>query len=223
MRVLYPSAHHDRFAHSLGVFYLGNFLFTSIKENSENLFQFDSNEWKRYQKSFEIACLMHDCAHAPFSHTFENYYLYQKAEIIKNKLYAFFANDPDFQKDLVEASSQSHELISTLVMLERYEAKIIENDGDPQLCARMILGCQYITSDKLNNKFSNRLIMLLNGTSIDVDSLDYIQRDTWASGVSNANIDYRRLLTSLMISPDKHGIPILTLKKQALSVLSSIS
>ena len=34
MRPLYPSAHHDRFVHSLGVYYLASLAFHHIKKNT---------------------------------------------------------------------------------------------------------------------------------------------------------------------------------------------
>ena len=58
---------------------------------------------------------------------------------------------------------------------------------------------------------------------MDRHTLDYIQRDSWASGVSNVDIDYARLLSSIMIKPDSQGIPKIMFKKNVLSVLGNIS
>lgn len=51
--------------------------------------------------TFEIACLMHDCGHSPFSHTCEEYYNYsdtaeagKKAEELLKQL-----TDDQFRKD----------------------------------------------------------------------------------------------------------------------------
>ena len=38
MRVLYPTAHHDRFAHSIGVYYLGQLAFSYLEKNSKDFF-----------------------------------------------------------------------------------------------------------------------------------------------------------------------------------------
>lgn len=82
MRDLYPSAHHDRFIHSIGTYYIGQMMGEQIKKNN-----FDFNDLLNKAnilnsegeskinsviKNFEVACLLHDCGHAPFSHTFEN-------------------------------------------------------------------------------------------------------------------------------------------------------
>ena len=82
MRILYPSARHDRFIHSLGTYYLGHKAFECFKRNIQRSYQnlngvenyfkvYDNNEinekfWDKCQFLFEIACLLHDCGHAPF-------------------------------------------------------------------------------------------------------------------------------------------------------------
>ena len=64
MRVLFPAAHHDRFAHSLGVYHLGKIAFDNLSKNSDSTYNLE-----QFRSTFEIACLLHDCAHAPFSHS----------------------------------------------------------------------------------------------------------------------------------------------------------
>lgn len=165
---------------------------------------------------------MHDCGHSPFSHTFEHYYLYQKEEKIKNELAVYFESDINFSEDFISASPQAHEKISALVLLKRFYKQLESNNASPKLAARMILGCRHENESDLLRKFENKLISLLNGSGIDVDTLDYIQRDSWASGVSSVDIDYNRLLSSLMIKPDITGIPQIVFKKNVLSVLDNI-
>ncbi|GHT64321.1 dGTP triphosphohydrolase [Bacteroidia bacterium] len=225
MRILYPAAHHDRFIHSLGVFYLGKTAFSHLEANSRNFFsEITQEQWDKYRTTFEIACLMHDCGHSPFSHTFEDHYLFQKEENIKNQILSYFENEPAFSKEYDSASPASHEKISALLLLSVFFEKIKTYSASPQLAARMIMGCKYESPKNLFEKFENRLISLLNGSGIDVDSLDYIQRDSWISGVSNVEIDYQRLLSSIMIKPDDHGRHIqIVFKKGALSVLENIS
>lgn len=212
MRVLYPSAHHDRFSHSLGVFYLGQLAYGYLEGNSEIL-----KDKEELKKSFELACLLHDCAHAPFSHTFEKHYERNKENDLPNRLIRL-VTEPSFSKDLDNFSPSAHEIVSSIVVLELFSKYIADLGGDLNLIARMITGCKYSSTDK---GIENCLISLLNGFAIDVDKLDYIIRDTWASGVNNIKIDERRLLSSLIIRKDKDGIYKIFFKKHALNVIKN--
>ena len=71
MRPLYPAAHHDRFVHSLGVFHLGQRIYANILKNTRDGELSNLLKQDRFQNTFLIACLMHDCGHAPFSHPLE--------------------------------------------------------------------------------------------------------------------------------------------------------
>lgn len=225
MRVLYPTAHHDRFAHSIGVYHLGALAFDYLQKNTYSFYgdAIDDDTWLFLKNTFLIACLMHDCGHSPFSHTFEHFYLYNREEKIQDELATFYTDEPSFIDDLIAGSPASHEKISALIVLTKYYDVIKSNNASPELVARMIMGCKYEMGESFLDKFKNKLVSLLNGAGIDMDSLDYIQRDSWASGVSNVNIDYQRLLSSIMIMPDKNDIPQIVFKKQVLSVLENIS
>lgn len=76
-RVLYPSARHDRFIHSLGVFGLARECFGTLIENvTEDLgMKLDENLVEKWKYTFLYAALLHDIGHAPFSHTFEPFFL----------------------------------------------------------------------------------------------------------------------------------------------------
>lgn len=212
MRVLFPSAHHDRFIHSLGVYHLGKIAFTHLKENSEDLLASEI-----FEHSFLIACLLHDCAHSSFSHTFEKYYVFNKRDEINKRLFSLIQNDEEFQTDYSQISPSPHELVSAIVAVECFGEKIKRIGGDPSLVVRMILGCKYNS-----NKVENCLISFLNGTAIDVDKLDYIIRDSWVSGVNNVKIDDERLLSSTLIRRDSDGVFKIYYKKHALSVIKNV-
>ncbi len=80
MRMLYPNAKHDRFSHSLGVFYLGNKASNSLLEKFKlethwNVFdKEEDNEkfWIKNEVLFLLACLLHDIGHTPYSHSLES-------------------------------------------------------------------------------------------------------------------------------------------------------
>ena len=227
MRTLYPAAHHDRFIHSLGVFHLGQKVYSSLTNTAIN----DGSSIagilndQKLQNTFLVACLMHDCGHAPFSHTFENFYNYTKAkgsERVYNRLYGCF---PDGSFTISGSFKPApHEAFSAVVFKEFYTQALRDNniDCDIELAARMITGCTYPSADTPEKEVHNQLIGLLNGDAIDVDKLDYILRDTWASGVSNASIDVERLISAMMLRTSANDQIELCYHKSALSVIQSV-
>ena len=232
MRVLYPSAHHDRFIHSLGVYHLGKMAFAHLRTNTQrrpNIYEelsISSEQWERYEQTFHLACLLHDCAHAPFSHTLEDQYA--KDDSLDKEL-SQLANCADFTKDLQSCSAAPHEKTIAILVLSEFSEKLAGSEYKccPCLVARMILGCIHHSHTRCNatltneEGFENCLIQLLNGEAIDVDKLDYILRDTWASGVDNASIDVERLLGALILTHIGADFPRLAFGSQALSVLQS--
>ncbi len=229
MRVLYPSAHHDRFVHSLGVYYLGSIAFDHLCKNAiscRGLKKIKRDQWQAWRHSFLIACLMHDCAHSPFSHTFEKYYDRDLSRPLRDDL----ARLSHLKKEVDELPpSAEHEKVSAILVLKVYKNaihKIMEARGlgdytDVNLIIRMITGWDFSMRNTVNQEIESCLIRLLNGTTIDVDKLDYIIRDTWASGFNNTTIDVNRLLSALTISTF-NGRRVLAFNKSALSVIQNV-
>ncbi|WP_165253993.1 HD domain-containing protein [Adlercreutzia sp. ZJ304] len=233
MRPLYPAARHDRFIHSLGVFHLGNRAFKAIRRTlpqdlKESLPEPCGEEgwWDKRYYLFILACLLHDCAHAPFSHTLEKYYGLERDangefSRLDSEVVNEFGNRQGFKCDFLSSELKGrgaeHEKMSCL-LVSRYFRSSIERifehlkeigylsddfstvgDDDVALMARMIIGCPYSSEVTAERSLDNCFISLLNSSSIDVDGLDYTMRDTQSSGMNNWNIDYERLLASLRI------------------------
>ena len=218
MRVLYPCAHHDRFAHSMGVFHLGGMAFHYLRRNSADNVKLDIKTWDRLKATFRIACLLHDCGHAPFSHTFEKYYdLKSRLDpVLMRKMHG-----AAFRQDYEHCSPNPHEKASAIILLARYAPAIKKHGADPKLAARMIIGCLHRGPKNIQEKIENCLIQLLNGKAFDVDKLDYTARDTWASGVNNSSIDIQRALAALRVRKHEDRY-VLAFGKSALSVIQSL-
>jgi uncharacterized protein len=224
MRPLYPSAHHDRFAHSLGVFYLASVAFQRIRENTPSTLVVPS-DLDAYENDFLIAALMHDCGHAPFSHTFEEFYnRHGRAEsFLLDRVDARFREDCKLNYESSGKGPADHELFSAGIFLKHYGEMFrrVFPSRDPIVVARMITGCSHPFPKSTQEKIENCLIALINGPAIDLDKLDYILRDTWASGANNVTIDVHRLLSALGISAyDSRLVPVFS--KSALSVIQSV-
>lgn len=227
MRILYPSARHDRFIHSLGTYFLGHKAIVNFRENvkrsygenSDDRFDHyniittdkDVNEafWDYCQFLFEIACLLHDCGHSPFSHTLEFHYdMPVKGQKTLNEKLNEYNGSRAFSQDF-KGQGSPHERMSALLvctdfqngiqdLLKKYSLSIPQFGEPVEFVVRMIIGCKYKQETHIN-QIKNCLIELLNSNSIDVDSLDYIIRDARLSGVDNMSIDVERLLNSLTL------------------------
>lgn len=170
---LYSSAVHNRFVHSLGVYYLGEragkTLVEEIKKKLKGDFD-DHQALDRIYKIFCLACLLHDVGHAPFSHTGEEFYLDERQgyEII-HTLLKEQVNCCDFAKDVPSLKTDSaapHEIMSAVVGLKEYSS-FFRNDEERGFFARCITGYRYSLKTKLNS-IRNCFIQLLNSKVIDV-------------------------------------------------------
>jgi len=217
---LYSSAVHNRFVHSLGVFHLGGIVAKTIKEDEEKLEGIENID--RFLELFELACLLHDLGHAPFSHTGEEYYLKDGTrEELHNNIIEL-TEDADLQKEIEKRNFKAapHELMSVIVALRKYAA-LFNCAEEKSFFARCITGYKYfIKTDKLHS-FLNCLISLLNSSVIDVDKLDYLIRDAYITGFETVAVDYERLLRSIRIRDIKDTYEIVFVKG-AISVIENV-
>lgn len=184
MEALYPSATHKRFTHSLGVYHLAKKAFAKFKNNVSVAYPhiYESikhknisdceDVWRRWELLFQLAALLHDCGHSPFSHTLE--FVYDLAEengekeLDKKLLDGMNINfKMDFAKGQDGHCGKQHERMSALYIktddysgfrskIEKllisymqlftddniYSTKENMND-DLEFMMRMIIGCRY--------------------------------------------------------------------------------
>ena len=218
---IYPSALHNRFTHSLGVFWLGNIAFEALLNNSSKeikaLTQKDKEDTRR---TFIMACLCHDLGHSPFSHTGEKFY---DAPKISKELSTSIANRC-YKKDTKNGQTvvgKQHEIMSALLSINKFGTFI----PDHAFFARCIIGLKYKNINTATKIEKRRLpiyqscIELLNSSIIDVDKLDYLVRDSYMSGYSSISIDYKRLLGGVFVNDGEYPVGY---EKSSLSVLENV-
>lgn len=244
MRCLYPSARHDRFVHSLGTYHLAKMAISAINSSEVIVINTDEdnskvdtkkirkanlpkkNVRKSFNFTFEMAALLHDIGHSPFSHTLEQYfeYFYQECEVKKLHIRDIFFSTMDtlietninenhitFKDDCIESKASPHEISSCIIIIKHFKGIINElarkksdqrgSDIDFCFLTRCILGALY-SEKNIENDYKNCLIKLLN-SSIDVDKLDYISRDSKISGYDNTSVDTSRLINSFALALNK--------------------
>ncbi len=244
-RVLYPSARHDRFVHSLGTYHLatlfGERFISNIKEDL-----LIKTDYPNERKTFRYAALTHDIGHAPFSHTTEDFFKLRQTKTNEPYIHAELQEavctyikglhlKPEeksqriktFTADFAGNSAKPHEIISAILSIRLGEEYLpADTDCDLELAARMITGCVYsyecqdsiITDIGIRNCF----ICLLNSSAVDVDKLDYITRDTMMTGFNTVTVDIKRLAGSVTAIKDENDCIRPAFRKNALSVIDNV-
>lgn len=197
VRAIYPCARHDRFTHSLGVYHVGTKIVDHLRPQISKIKPLDKNQIEIITKSYLIACLLHDIAHAPFSHTFEKYYGARKG------LYEELCNSLGVKLNLTTLQVEEikeHEYASAILVADKFKDAITSQDklgGDREFICRMIIGASYPT-DNAFHQVCNCFIKLLHG-EVDADRLDYACRDIWSSGYKSVSIDINRVIHAMHI------------------------
>lgn len=225
---VYPASLHNRFTHSLGVFYLGkkasDYVLEDFKNVHKDFYESNIEEIEVIHNTFILACLLHDVGHSPFSHTGEKFFF----EKVKDGTYLIWlllldiVADEKFSRDANTLTGAPHEIMSAYISLKYLIGTRQEEPRlkiDKSLFARSIIGLKYADSDEISS-LKNCFIDLLNSQTIDTDRLDYLIRDSYMSGYNSANIDYERLLSAISIK-NKNGQYKIIFNKKALSVLEN--
>ncbi len=218
---LYSSAVHNRFAHSIGVYYLGKMAAEAFHESIRAKSLQVPENISQYIEVFELACLLHDVGHAPFSHTGEQFYLYKGERVRLHKTLIQLTGDAQLEKEISDNAYKAapHELVSAIVSLNIFCDAL--PDAMKSFFVRCITGYKFTQSVDMDRSCMNCLIELLNSKIIDVDKMDYLIRDSYMSGFDTVTIDYVRLLQSICVE-EEYGRYKICFDKAAVSVIENV-
>jgi HD superfamily phosphohydrolase len=174
-QVTYPNATHTRFAHSIGV--LG--IMAKITDIARDALGLDEEK----VEDIRLAGLVHDIGHYPYSHLMERVDKVQLTEEI-------VAGGTTVQSS--QAPYPDHEQVGEWIVTNQPD--LIEALGGMDRAAR-------VASLFTRNASADPQLSKLIHSSLDMDRLDYLIRDSRAAGVPHGEIDLNYLINNFRLSP----------------------
>lgn len=176
--LIIENARGSRFDHCIGTYYLADKTLNALEKNTKDLQIPDF-----YRKSVNIAALLHDVGHGPFSHTWEyicdgNYHHEENARTCVDIIFK------DCLSDWKVDQSYAKELIKGLI------------EGDRSCLRDKQYGFLF---DVVNNKTCD----------VDVDKWDYLLRDcklAYDSSMPKVNMDFEDVFLNARASDDRSRI-----------------
>ena len=179
----YPSAHHSRFEHTLGV----TALVTKMADSINDGYYPDGDEEKAVSRSdlnkLRLAAILHDVGHSFFSHLSER--MYGETEEFSELRNAY----PIFM------SAQPHEVLGYIIintpLFKNFFSTVVDypesisSDEFFRDIGRMIVGAPIdkVYEEKGKSVKKYYLTEMING-QFDADSMDYLRRDSYITGLS---------------------------------------
>ncbi len=181
--MVYPSAMHTRFEHSLGVMHVASLMFEEIVNRRSDFLKtamkYNDGGLERDKHLLRIASLLHDIGHAPFSHVSETL-MPQKPEFNRRYKHEDYsaASVVYLMKDVIE----DHQINQT-------NYNITVRDIENILMVNPPLKSKILLRDILSSQ-------------LDADRADYLLRDSYHIGVEYGKYDLHRLLKTITVAFD---------------------
>jgi HD superfamily phosphohydrolase len=173
--LVYPNATHTRFAHSLGVFHIMSRVLDRIEDE-----RLDDE-----RDDLRMAALLHDIGHYPYSHLMERVdWVKLTEEEVEGGGSKSISSAVDEYPD--------HETLGRHIIVEQDDIREALGGKD--------------RAEKIGALFSrlkaaDQQLSKLIHSSLDMDRMDYLLRDTRAAGVPFGEIDINYLLNNIRVSP----------------------
>ena len=185
-QMAYPNATHTRFAHSLGALAIMERITKIAKASGQIKLS------RKQEEDLRLAALLHDIGHYPYSHLMERI---DKVKLIKEQVEGATVAE----KTLLDRSGEpypEHDLVGTYIVTE--QSDLIKALGGKRRAKAIanLFGPKRPTESKKSLQLSK-----LVHSSLDMDRLDYLLRDSKATGVPYGQIDINYLLNNLKVSP----------------------
>lgn len=187
----FPGAVHSRYAHSVGVMELAGRAFDAVVKAERGVLP--PHRRAGLRSCVRLAALCHDLGHAPFSHCTEfamptlgalhiGAYL---PELVAGRLH-LQASHEDYTIAILTQSSLAGCIAANFPFTGQHVASLVSHE--------VRVPDDFFVVDGLDWR---RLLSQLISSELDVDRLDYLQRDSYYSGARYGQIDVGWLLGNL--------------------------
>jgi HD superfamily phosphohydrolase/CYTH domain-containing protein len=175
--LVFPSAEHTRFSHSIGTFYIMKNIISHFEKEFNSLNIQISDEEK---KLVLVIALLHDIGHGPFSHAFEGIANEEHEEWTKKII---LNEDSNINKVLIK----NFDINFPSKLVELLDKKKVIKDR----------GIDRAEKENVNLFF---VISSLISSQLDADRIDYLLRDSFNTGVKFGNIDLSRIINAMSLT-----------------------
>ncbi|MCL2854026.1 MAG: HD domain-containing protein [Defluviitaleaceae bacterium] len=192
--MVYPSATHTRFEHSLGVMYMATEMLNSLASDEQNLEKLGLtvDNVTRVRKIVRLAALLHDVGHPCFAHAGE-------------KMMPFLPKNKKKQ--------YKHETYSVKAIRVFFKS-IIEGNAYGITVDEV---CYLIGEDIKPPKYLIALKGLIS-SQMDADRADYLLRDSYHLGVRYGEYDKERFIRCITVGKTEGNSAILAIKESGLQM-----
>jgi HD superfamily phosphohydrolase len=201
----FPGATHTRYSHGLGAMQVATKVFDALAPKLD----LDAPDRERFRQLLRLAVLFHDLGHAPLSHATER--IMPPARALNVPMWAREAGDrqadhEDYTLKLVLDSGLAAEI------RRRFGARGIE----PSHVAALISGRPPPGAYPFESRQRDLLPVLRSVVSgeLDADRMDYLQRDSFFTGVNYGKFDADWIIQNLE-SVEREGRVHLGLQQRA--------
>ncbi|MGZ3658670.1 MAG: HD domain-containing protein [Bdellovibrionota bacterium] len=192
----YPCAVHNRYIHSIGACHLAGTAFQAIFKKH---FFSGQELYHHYYYLARVSALLHDIGHGPFSHAIEH----AMPPVSKLGLPPEVAG-----KDIKRQAT--HEDYTLKIILDSPLTPILEKQYARFGITPWTIACVMNLSLKERDGFFTdrgvsfrKVLHQIISSEMDADRMDYLQRDSYYTGVSYGKFDANWLLTNLGVHIEK--------------------